>query len=79
MRGFVLPVLEYCSAVWCSVDDTHLELLDRVVNGACFLTFGELDCDLTHRGSAAVLCMLYKIRDNLMYPLCGALPVSYVQ
>ena len=27
-RGFVLPVLEYCSAVWCSVADTHLNLLD---------------------------------------------------
>ena len=36
-RGFVLPVLEYCSAVWCSAADTHLRLLDRVVNGACFL------------------------------------------
>ena len=23
-RGFVLPVLEHCSAVWCSVADTHL-------------------------------------------------------
>ena len=22
-RGFVLPVLEYCSAVWCSAADTH--------------------------------------------------------
>ena len=29
--GFVLPVLEYCSAVWCSAADTHLKLLDRVV------------------------------------------------
>ena len=28
-RGFVLPVLEYCSAVWCSAADTHLKLLDR--------------------------------------------------
>ena len=23
-RGFVLPVLEYCTAVWCSAADTHL-------------------------------------------------------
>ena len=35
-RGFVLPVLEYCSAVWCSAADTHLKLLDRVVSGAGF-------------------------------------------
>ena len=26
-RGFVLPVLECCSVVWCSVADTHLKLL----------------------------------------------------
>ena len=35
-RCFVLPVLEYCSAVWCSAADTHLRLLDRVVGGAVF-------------------------------------------
>ena len=23
-RGFVMPVLEYCSVVWCSAADTHL-------------------------------------------------------
>ena len=28
--GFVMPVLEYCSAVWCSVPDTHLKLLGCV-------------------------------------------------
>ena len=32
-RGFVLPVLEYCSAVWCLTADTHLKLLERVVIG----------------------------------------------
>ena len=32
-RGFVLAVLEHCSAVWCSIADTHLKLLDRVVSG----------------------------------------------
>ena len=39
-RGFVLPVLEYCSAVWCSAADIHLKLLDRAVNGAFFPTGG---------------------------------------
>ena len=37
-RGFVLPVLECCSAVWCSAADTHLKLLDRAVSSARFLT-----------------------------------------
>ena len=39
-RGFVLPVLEYFSAVWCSAADTHLKLMDRAVSGARFLAGG---------------------------------------
>ena len=71
--GFVLPVLEYCSAVWCSAADTHLKLLDRVVSGACILAGGVLNCNLSHRRFVAILCMLYKTRCNPMHPLCGAL------
>ena len=63
-RRFVLPVLEYCSAVWCSAADTHLKLLDRAFSGARFLTGGVFECDISHRRSVAVLCMLYKIRCN---------------
>ena len=40
--------------------------------------WGAFEYDLAHRRSEAVLCMLYKIRCNPMYPLCGALPVPYV-
>ena len=77
-RGFVLPVLEYCSAVWCSGADTHLKLLDRAVGGARFLTRGVLECDIAHRRSVAVLCMLYRIRCNPMHPLNDSLPGPYV-
>ena len=77
-RGFVLPILEYCSAVWCSAADAHLRLLDRVVSGVSFLTGVVFECDLAHRRSVAVLCMLYKIRCDPMHPLCGALPVTFV-
>ena len=77
-RGFVLSVLEYCSAVLCSAADTHVKLLDSVVSGAIFLTRGVFECDLAHRRSVAVLCMLYNIRCNPMHPLYGALPVPYV-
>ena len=73
-RGFVLPVLEYCSAAWCSAADTHLKLLDRAVSDAWFLTGGVFECDISHRRSMAVLCMLYKIRCNPVHPLNGALP-----
>ena len=76
--GFVLPVLEYFSAVWCSTADTHLKLLDRAVSGARFLTGSVFECDISHRRSVAVLCMLYKIRCNPVHPLNGALPGPYV-
>ena len=36
-RAFVLPVLECCSAVWCSAADAHHKLLYRVVSGATIL------------------------------------------
>ena len=64
--------------MWCSAADTHLKLLDRVVSGPCFSAGGVLNCDLSHRRSVAVLCMLYKIRCNPKHPLCDALPVPYV-
>ena len=35
-RGFVLSVLEDCSAVWCSAADTHLNLLDSESVVSCF-------------------------------------------
>ena len=76
-RGFILPVLEYCSAVWCSAANTHLKLLDRTVSGARFLAGGVFECDISHRRSVAVLCMLYKIRCNPVHPLNGALPGPY--
>ena len=77
-RGVVLPVLEYCSAVWCSIADTHLKLQDRAVGGTRFLTGGGFECDISRRRSVPVLYMLYKIGCNPVHPLNGALPGSYV-
>ena len=77
-RGFVLPILEYCSAVWCSAADTHLKLLDRAVSGARFLTGSVFESDISHRRTVAVLCMIYKIRCNPVHPLNGDLPGPYV-
>ena len=74
--SFVLPVLEYCSAVWCSAADSHLKLLDRVIRSADFLAGGVLDCNLAHRRSVAEL--LFKIKCNPMHPLNGALPLPFV-
>ena len=77
LSGFVLPVLDYCSAVWFSAANTLLKQLDHVVSGASFLTGGVFGCDFLHRRSVAVLCTLYKIRCIPMHPLYGALPEPY--
>ena len=75
-QGFVMPILEYCSAVWLSAADTRLKLLNRAVSGARFLTGGVFECDISHRRSVAVL---YKIRCNpVVHPLNVALPGPYV-
>ena len=66
----------FCSVVFAA--DTHRKIMDCVVSGTCFLAGGVLNCNLSHRRSVAVLCMLYKIRCNPMHPLYGALPVPYV-
>ena len=71
---FVLPVLENFSAVWCSVADSHLKLLDRVVRSAGFQAGGVLECKLTHRRSVAELCMLFNFKSNPMHPFSSALP-----
>ena len=76
--SFVLWVLEYCSAVWCSAADSQLKLLDRVDRNAGFLAGGVLECNLAHCQSVAGLCMLFKIRSNPMHPQSGALPLPYV-
>ena len=57
---------------------THLELLDRAVSVAQFLTGGMFECDIAHRRSMAVQCMLYKIRCKPIHPLNGAPPGLYV-
>ena len=44
------------------------------VSGARFLTGGVFECDISHRRSVAVQCMLYTIRCNPVHPLNGALP-----
>ena len=76
--SFVMPVLEYCSAVWCSAADSHLKLLGRVVRSAGFLAGGVLDCNLAHHRSVAELCIIFKIKSNPMHHLSGALPLPYV-
>ena len=66
----------FCSVVLYS--DTHREPLDRVDSGARFLTWDVFECDIAHRRSVAVLCMLYKIRCHPVHPLYGTLSLPHV-
>ena len=62
--------------MWCSVADTHLKLLDRVVSGASFLTRGVFEC-----GLALVDLWRYCVccsTSGVIHPLYGALPEPYV-
>ena len=47
-------------------------------NFGSHLTGGLSECEIDHRRSVAVICMLYKIRCNQMHPLNDALPGPYV-
>ena len=52
--------------------------MDRAVSGARFLTRGVFECDIAHRRSVAILCMLNKIRCNPIHQLNDALPGPYM-
>ena len=76
--SFVLPVLEYCSPVWCSAADSHLKLQDRIVRSTGFLAVGVLEWNLAPRRSVGELCMLFKINSSPMHSLACALPLTCV-
>ena len=47
-----------------------LKYMDRAVSGARFLTGGVFECDIAHRRSVPILCMLYIIRSGVpVHPL----------
>ena len=71
---FVLPVF-WRTVLQCGA----LLLLERAVSYAIILTgVCFIECNISHRRSVAVLCMLFTIRSNPMHPLYGALPVPFV-
>ena len=54
----VLSCPIWSTVLQCAAADAHLKLLDRQVCGDCFLTGGVIECDIAHRRSVVVLCML---------------------
>ena len=75
-NSFILPCFEYCSPVWSSAADSHLNLLDRNMNAIKFL-IPDLQTNLGHRRSISSLCMLYKIFHNPEHPMHSDLPNLY--
>ena len=73
---YLLPVLEYCSAVWLSAADCHLRLLDRVVSRASAMCGDAIHCDLWPRRRVTSICLFYKIRDNDRHPVGSHFPAA---
>ena len=72
IRPCILPFFEYCSVIWMSAADTHLNSFLRVFASARFLT--PIGINLTHRRSVAALCILFKILRNPGHPMHSRLP-----
>ena len=74
---FLLPIFEYCSPVWGSAADCHLNVLERVLRQIMIL-IPDLIIDLKHRRKVAAQCMFYKIFNNLRHPVNLLLPTPFV-
>ena len=77
--AFVSPILEYCSPVWGSAAECHLQLLERQVYSVARLGPDRILLSLCHRRHAAVLCMLYKVNSNSNHCLFSELPSASVR
>ena len=58
---------------------THHWLLDRVFSSYSHLACGVLKCDIFHRRSVGVLCMLNKFRSDPIHSFCGELHLTLDQ
>ena len=86
----VLPVLEYCSVVWCLAANTHLKLLGRAVSGARFLTGGVLSVTLLiinllqfcvcciRSGVTRCICLMMRYLDRMCQWALHAVPWSHI-
>ena len=76
-NSFMLPVLEYASVLWGSAAHTHSALLNRIGNRCSYLMNDVVPCNLNNRRLVAGLCVLYKFRERVSYPLFSCLPDPY--
>ena len=71
--AFVLSILEYCSPVWGSAAECHLQLLERQVYSVGRVCAYQTFLSLCHRRRVAGLRMLYKVNSNFNYCLFSEL------
>ena len=72
--AFVLPILVYCSPVWGSTAEFHIQLLERQVHSVARLCFYQSFFSLCYRRRVAGLSMLYKVNSNSTHCLFSELP-----
>ena len=77
--AFLLPIFEYCSVVWESAAECHLQLLVRQVYQVSRLCPDQSFLSLCHRRHVAALCMLYKVNSTLNHCLFSDLPSAFVR
>ena len=70
--AFVLPILEYCSPVWGSAAECHLQHLERQVCSVARLCPDQSFLSLLLRRHVAGLCMMYKIKIRTRITVCSA-------
>ena len=76
---FVLQILEYCSQVWGSAAECHLQVLERQVYSVARLCIDQTFLSLCHRRHVAALYMMYKVYSNSNYSLFSELPSASVK
>ena len=77
--SFVLPILEYCSPVWGSAAECHLQLLGRQVYSVAILCPDQSFLSLCHRRRVVGLSMLYKVNSNSNHCRFSELPSAFTR
>ena len=71
--AFILQILDYCSSVWGSAAQSHLQLLERQVYSVSRVCPDQSFLSLCHRRRVAWLSMLYKVNSNSNHSLFSEL------
>ena len=80
MLSWFLSCQFWSTVLWCGARCRYTpKITEPCGSGAWFLTAVVFECNIAHRLSVAVLCMMYTIRCNPRHSLYGALPLPCVQ